>query len=325
MADLTKPKSSMDFSNGVLELYNAGQYSEAIRWIDTWPDLFPETAGTRQYWRACLAGRMGSVEDALLSLRHALELGFFYPRELLENDEDLNLLKGSPAFEEVLQASQKRFEQAQRSAQPACLRFHPSPYLATPPLLMALHGNQSNAAETAPFFQSAVEKGWLLAVPQSSQVRGPGGFIWTDLERSARELAKHYADLQRDAREAFPTVAVAGFSMGAGAAIWAVLSGVVPARGFVLLGPYLPDPDALDMFFQKRNQSVPLRSVIIVGEADHECLPIAKSIAERLQHYGHACRLELLPGLAHVYPPDFQSRLEHALDFISQDDADLRM
>jgi dipeptidyl aminopeptidase/acylaminoacyl peptidase len=60
-----------------------------------------------------------------------------------------------------------------------------------------------------------------------------------------------------------------------------------------------------------------LRGVIMMGLAD-ETIPQdnIRILVERLNKAGIACELKTYPGLGHEYPPDFESALQDAINFI---------
>jgi predicted esterase len=112
-------------------------------------------------------------------------------------------------------------------------------------------------------------------------------------------------------------IVLGGFSMGGGLAAWLALSGAIKARGFILVGPWVPDMDQLLPLMEK-DEVRRLRGYIIVGENDEVCREISLTLAEHLRAHGIQCELEVHPGLAHEHPPDFEKSLADALEYICQ-------
>lgn len=81
-------------------LYFLGQEDEAIKWVDGIVAGSPKSI-SRHYDRACLMSLMGNIDEALKSLRTAMELGFG-DFEHLMLDEDLTNLRQLPEFMELV-------------------------------------------------------------------------------------------------------------------------------------------------------------------------------------------------------------------------------
>jgi predicted esterase len=187
-------------------------------------------------------------------------------------------------------------------------------------LLLAFHGNNRNAEGSVGFWRSAVSKGWLLALPQSSQVRGPDGYIWNDQDRAVREIQEHVAMLCGQYAIDPDRVVVAGFSLGGELAIWLAMSGTIQARGFIAVGPggpYMNEPDKWVPLIEA-SQARGLRGYMIIGEQDVFCYEGTQALASMLQSRDVPCELEVHPNLGHDFPHDFQQNLPRALEFVLQ-------
>ena len=189
---------------------------------------------------------------------------------------------------------------------------------ASAPLLMVLHGNGSNGHAEVGSWSGQASKGWLLAHPQSSQLIGDDVYVWDDWEKAAQEVREHYAVLVEKYAIDPEKVILGGFSMGGGLAIWLTLSRAIKARGFVVLGPYLRDIEAL-MPLLETARTDGLRGYIIVGEQDNIGLEISRKVADLLRSHGIPCELEIRPGLKHTYPADFGQSLAKGIAFVMQE------
>jgi predicted esterase len=159
-----------------------------------------------------------------------------------------------------------------------------------------------------------VDAGWLLAMPQSSQVRRAEVYAWDDQVWGTRELQAHYADLcQRYAIDPRQVI-VGGFSMGARLASYLVLSRSIPARGFVAVGPFLAN--ALEQW-RPLVEAGPrdFRGYLIIGDQDEPCYEDTRTFADLLRENGIACELKVYAGMGHTFPPDFSEVLREALAF----------
>jgi hypothetical protein len=86
-------------------LYFLGQEDEAIKWVDGIVAGSPKDVSCL-YDRACLLSLMGKTDEALKSLRLAMELGFGDFVHLM-HDEDLNNLRQLPEFIELVSKYQQ--------------------------------------------------------------------------------------------------------------------------------------------------------------------------------------------------------------------------
>src|SRR5581483_7465908 len=102
-------------------------------------------------------------------------------------------------------------------------------------LMLTLHGNAGNAQEFASRYRWFTTQGWLLAVPQSSQVIAPNQYVWDEREKVIHEIQTHFATLaSKYPLDPLHTL-LGGFSKGGGMAVYLALSGIIKARGFIVM------------------------------------------------------------------------------------------
>jgi dienelactone hydrolase len=309
MSEMTWNELSGEF----WRLYGAGDYAGALDLITPRMHIFPER-GRFYNWRMCMAARVGNLPLALQVFEQALADDFWCDPQMLRDDEDLAALQGLPEFERLAARCQERFEVAQAQTQPALTVVQPTgagPY----PTLLALHGNSSTSAASIDFWRPAVAQGWLLGVPQSSQIIWPNAYVWNDRDRAVAEVHQHAAALAAQYPIDRSRVVVGGFSMGGGLAAWLPISGAVEARGFVAVGPYLADAQSLAPLLDACDPRA-LRGYIVVGENDQGCLKTSYEIVDLMTSRDMACEIKVYPGLGHVFPPDFDQVLPRALRFV---------
>lgn len=304
-----------DLNEEVLRLYNDKCYAEADALLETWSSRFPGRAAQAHYNRMCFIALSGSPSGAIAQLEQAISKGLWYTVETLRADPDLASLQGLPEFERLAAICQERSEKEAASARPLMPVALPPAGSPPHPALVALHGNNRNAELTMPLWQPACEKGFIVAVPQSTQVSGPDSFVWTDVERAGREVEAHYrALIQTHPVDASRTV-IGGFSMGGRVACWLALSRALPVRGFIGMGPWLKDFEAWEPHIEAA-AAHGLRGYLIVGDRDVGCYDGTAAMHRMLEAYHVPCQLKVYPGLRHVYPDDFGVTLGEALDFI---------
>jgi predicted esterase len=306
------------FEQEFYRLCGDGDYAAAYALVTREMGRFPAWAQSSYYnWRMCSACLIGEPDLALRIFEEALAAGHWYDEAGLREDADLATLQGRSEFERLVAISLGRREAALASAKPELKVFEPAEVVAPLPLLIALHGNQSNLAESAERWQPATERGWLVAAPQSSQPMGPGVFGWNDREWAVREVERHYAALREQYAIDHERVVVAGFSMGGGLAIWLALSGALPARGFVGVGAFLPTIESIAQLLEAGGGRGK-RAYLVASQRDVACYEIARTLAQLLPRNGVPCELELHPDLGHDFPPEFERGLLTALEFLTR-------
>jgi len=304
------------------QLYLKKEYAQSLNLVEREAERFPEQETAVYFWRICLVSRMGQLTRAVQLLEEAIAADHWYYEARLREDEDLEPLQGRPDFERLVAICRERQEQAQAGAEPSLVTLPPEGQCGTAdqlcPLLIALHGNNSNAPSSADYWRSAVPKGWLVALPQSSQVSGPDAYVWDDRERTKREIQEHYATLTDSYAVDKERVILGGFSKGGELAIWLVLNGTVEACGFVVVGPggpFIRQPDKWAPLI-KAGCERGLRGYFVVGELDAFCLEGSKALASMLKSRGIPCEVEVHPNLGHDFPPDFERSLARGLEFL---------
>jgi len=280
---------------------------------------YPQQANLLYAWRFCVAALLSKSDLALQLIQEALDAGFWYGEEYFRNDEDLKSLQDLPEFNRLVKISEARRQAAQAEAKPLLLTL-PLPASATQPLplLLALHGNTMNAQISVENWESAIDRGWLTAIPQSSQITGPEMFVWDDLEWGAREIKAHYQELSEKYPVDTNRVVVSGFSKGGEMAIWSVLKGIIPSVGFIAInpgGPFIHGLDNWKPILEECKSLANLRGFFLAGENDFN-LEKVKAVYEMFVSYGMVCELVVSPDIAHDFPEDFDKVLADALEYV---------
>ena len=293
-------------------LVQAGAYAEALELINREGHLFPDySQKVICSWRIEMASRLGNAELTLQLLQEAVQAGHWYGG--LRGDPDLALLRGRPEFERLVDLCEQRRIAAIAAAQPVLTTIPPEKGPAPFPLLIALHG--ANATAEGGHWSPAAAHGWFVAIPQSSQVYAPGTYTWNDRQWAIQEVRAHYDRLRAEFPIDPERVVLAGFSQGGGLATSLALSETIPARGLILVGPFLPDVNAVVPLLEEHDMRG-LRAYLVAGLRDRYCYGIARQLAEILPRYGVVCQLEVCADLEHMFPDDFDQRLPAALDFV---------
>jgi predicted esterase len=300
-------------------LYGQGRYAEALELVRGGLNAHSDQRSRMTFWAACLECRLNRPEEALERLtRYVAEGGWMTPVRLA-NDQDLSALRGRLEFARLVETCEARREREAEELE----ELAPEPLLEPPhvsgeerpPLVMALHMMGGNAQESRQYWLPVTEMGALLATPQGTELMGPGEFGWSDetVDQAARHIetirSRHPYDEER--------VVFGGASRGATHAVAMAVSGQpVSSRGFIaIVGA--PPVQRLEPHLARARQTG-VRGVFITGEQDF-ALPRIRDAFALLHGAGLDVRLEVVPGLGHVYPPDLAERLREALEFVLEE------
>ena len=268
------------------------------------------------YWRFRMAALLKNGDLALQLMSEAVADGHWYSG--LAEDEDFDLLHGRSEFDDLVRVCGERRAQAMATAVPVLKTLQPSTQPPPYPLLLALHGNNSRMEAFSGHWETAVSHGYLVGLPQSSQHYEPNTVSWVDWDWSIIEVQQHCQALCTDYPTDLSRIVLAGFSMGGGLATSLALSGKIKAKGLLLISPFLSSADNMIPYLEKRSQDG-LRAYLVASERDQYCLGIARRLAELMSQYGIPCQLEIYPDGGHSFPPQFESKLPQALDFLMQE------
>ncbi|MBA3533136.1 MAG: dienelactone hydrolase family protein [Ardenticatenales bacterium] len=311
-----------DLWNQAMEHFQAAHYEDAYQVLTTEGARFPAQSHLVYYLHACAMARVGKTEQTVQLLDEAYQAGIWYTEQVMRQTPSFQSIQGHPAFEEIVPRFKAHQAEMERNIQPLLFIEEPeggcTPERACP-LLLALHGNGQNGDLALNDWRPIVAEGWLLAAAQSSQITAPNSFVWDEHECSIREVQAHYADLTEKYTLDPTRLLVGGFSMGGEITIEAVLSGAIPARGFIVVGPGGPYMDNSSLWepLIEGAGGRGLRGYILMGEADRT-IPQEqiRVLVEKLNAAGIPCELEVHPTLQHEFPAGFEQSLQKALAFV---------
>lgn len=280
---------------------------------------YPEKAGALYNYTYCARNLAGDSEGALDLMEEAADKGYWSDPEQLAEDEDVANLRSNPRFKKILERYSELARDSRKNSKPGLKIIGPeegkTEQSRPTQLILALHGNNQSAEDAIEQWKFMADNGWLVAIPQSSQISMPGAYVWNDLAVAVPEIREHFEALQERYNIDAERTIVAGFSKGGALAAKVCLEQVIPCRRFVLMGPYLGDLKGIDAMVEAFSSGAG-KDYILVGEKDSDCIEGAKNLHNMLKEHGVDSRLEIIPKLGHAYPEDFSGRLEKNLDFL---------
>ncbi len=258
---------------------------------------FPAYRADTAHLAACLLARDGDAKAALRELRSAVQDGYWWAPRVLLDDDDLASVQSLDGWDALVAESARRAEE-HAEVEPVTVVVQP----AGEPrgVLVVLHGAQQEPLQVAADWQAAADAGFVILAPRSTQQSSPTFRTWPDQAIASRDVA---AALRRVPEAASLPVLAAGFSAGGRAALlWALSGDPAPVHSYVVVAPSI-GPDQLP------HEPLSVSGVMLLGGND-DLTDAARAAAEQLSP---TTRVDLIAGLAHDYPADFDGWLAATL------------
>ncbi|AZR74607.1 hypothetical protein BBF96_15225 [Anoxybacter fermentans] len=301
----------------IFDYYGKSEFREALEVAKLALENFPEKMSRISYWIACLYCRLGEIEEAIKTLKSAVEKGCWWAPQILLNDWDLKPIHDRDEFKNILSESEKLYAIAQSKTKAELLIFTPEEYTQSQPipLFFSIHWRQGNARSFADYWKTTVlGRGFMLALPQSSQVCGIDEFCWDDQALAKKDILEMYAKIRRDYTIKFDQTIIAGASQGGKLAIDLVLNDEIPSKGFIAVMPAIGDVEEYVPLIESAAKRG-IKGCIVIGDNDYFYPRVMELYAE-IQKRNLPCKLMVEKRLGHSFPEDFYIKLTSAIDFI---------
>ncbi len=297
-----------EFENQLFALFEEGSFQEGLDLIGSHSAEFPDQRQQLAYYQACLANSAGDSELALNTLSDAVDAGYWFSPGMLQNSVALQSLQGRVRFDQIMTTSTARMIDALAESMPSRVVFEPANDAQLPtPLLIVLHDQQSSAKLEAEQWAHLAEAGWLVVVPQSSQIEGPERYGWRDQVVAQEEIVALVAEISAEYPVDSDRIVLAGFAAGASCALDLVLSDSVATAGFIGIATNIDPARA------KNSQSSAL--FFAVGDKNVQ-LAATQAAVDAWQQAGSRCHVYQYDGGA-IYPSDMESVLNAAVAFLA--------
>lgn len=297
-----------ELSDGMMSLYTAAKYTDALRLVEQNADSFPEHSATITMWRMCLLSMCGRPADVMSAFRQGLDSGLWWAGESF-GDTDFDSVRDMAEFKDLVAESHKNCLTARTYIKPDRTILVPDDTAKELPLLIALHGRYGNKDANLEYWDVARQRGWLVLSPQSTQALNMGAYCWDDPAQGIKDILPHIDEIKLAYKVDPQRVLIGGFSQGSGMSIYMALNTAIIVRGFIGVGTWWRD--ASELACEKKG----LRGYFVTGEKDHT-LDRAREIQNTLQTNNILIAEEVHANLGHEFPASFAISFEKALDFI---------
>lgn len=292
------------------------KHEEAVELLNNLLDQYPDKLHDIVWALALDHCLNGDYEKSLDMFELALKKGFFLPFH-----PEFNIWEPLEKFERfkgIKEENERLRKQAQAEAKPQFEILKPQNYSEreTYPLFIVLHGWGDDNNMLMRYWKSEkLEKEYLVAFLQSSQVVRTGGYAWDDLPLARNEIKQMVEQIVKEYPVDADNTIIGGFSQGGMMTLDIVFNRVIPVKGFVVLCPGGGIPEALTEKSAAEAAEKGVQGSIITGDND-ESLPEQQETVKILKEAGFPHRFIVNPGMYHWFPEDFGNQLDLAIESI---------
>jgi predicted esterase len=236
----------------------------------------------------------------------------------LETEKDLDSIRNRKEFKKILKKCSQIFEEKQKESKPEKLVFYPDNFDEKKkyPLFVALHWAGGNAEEFSEYWKHVLKRGYILLVPQSSQLYGPKKYWWGNREKGRKEVIDHIIKIKERRNLVENNSIIAGASQGANLALIDLLLGDTPLNIQKFIGVIPPIHDvSFYVPLLKNGVRKGVRIYIIAGEKDIFTKK-TKELYSEMEKAGLQCKLTIIPEIGHEFPLNFDDYIDEALDYL---------
>lgn len=184
------------------------------------------------------------------------------------------------------------------------------------PLFIALHGDPGNINEFSEYWKPNVflKKNFIFVYVQSSQLYHHNGFTWTtnpiisrnDIKECYNLILQKYSIDEK-------CIIIGGFSGGAITALDITFANVIPVKGFIAIGPDLPESfsnENVKLAAKRGTRGIFMEGEVLIPQEEQE--KMIKAFEEISLPY----EFYVNKGIGHAIPHDLDDKLNRSLSFI---------
>ena len=299
-----------------ISLVQREQLKESRILLEEAKKKFPERLDRIGHWKAGIFMLEGNRAGAISELNEVLDRGLWWNPEILMNDEELEPLKESQDFHDIINRCTKMYDKNQKST---CAHLQVEGNSQSNTAIYSLHWKASNARDFA--FQwdtPEVLSNYLIGFVQSSQLYSFNSYVWDEWEVVEEDVRKMHREFKETCDLGGKDRLLSGASQGGKTAVELLLkNNTLGFKGFIAFVPSFTDSDEIENILQDHVKEH-VRGCLITGDKDPFYDQTVK-VANVLNAKGVPCKLIVNKGMGHVLPDDLAEQLQEAVDFILND------
>lgn len=308
--------------NEAIDLYLKGEYAKAYKLITENGMKVKGNAAQIYNFRYSFASKAGWNELAIEIMKEAvIEKGYWYSYNYLLGDDDLKPLQEYSEFHKLTDICKDSELEAVRTSNSEMKILYPESTVSDQkhhrhPFLIALHGNGENIPIIEDYWKPCLSRDYILALPQSSTIEYSDAYFWNDVIKGSNELKQQYEKALSEVNTDRDNIIIGGFSAGAKVALYSMLNDVIKVKGYIFVGPWLPEIDEWEHLLDKLSQKG-TKGYIICGDKDEDCFDCTGKFVDMLNKRNMPNKYKVIKDLKHDYPNNFDKYLKEAIEFIN--------
>lgn len=227
-----------------------------------------------------------------------------------------DLLKDNDRYKSIIKKFKEQFLKEKLEAKSSFIIRVPEDYSPDKsyPLLIALHWGNSSPEDFEHYWIKAVNNGYILVLPQSSQLSGFRSYTWTDLDKGLSDLKETYNKVIQKYNINREEILLAGASIGGTLAIETTFfKPLFPIKGLITVIPFGIDTEKIKNITDKTRA----RIFLITGTED-ESYESCKKMNAIFKKNEIDSKLYKSVGTGHIFPDNFEEILKEILKEISK-------
>ncbi|MDI6861671.1 MAG: hypothetical protein QMD25_06695 [Caldisericia bacterium] len=303
----------------VFSLYRDGKYEEALQFVQKIKKNYLKYLSRLYYYEACLLSVLNKKDEAIKILNEALNFGFWWSVNTLNNEKDFNSIRDSIEFKEIIEKIKKIEDKEKKLIKREYLIFEPIEIDKNKnyPILIFLHPRDSNVYDFSKYFDlDNLKKNYYLLFPQSPIKTSFDGYSWDDAETSYKEIIEILKEvLEKYKNINNQEIVISGASQGARISLEIYLKKLINLKGWIGIIPAFRDLNYLFPLLDSL-KGENLKFSFIVGKKDYYFYKIAYELNNELIKREFKTLFIENENLGHSIPKNFEEQLFNCLNFI---------
>lgn len=298
----------------VVNNFREEKFEEAIKLLNLHLEIFPEKLVSNSYNLALCYGKLELYEDGVDILMKGIENDIWYNKWGFEG-EFWNPYKELEAFQEFLKINDLKRLEAQKHSKPDMLIVKPEGFDENKayPLFIALHGGGGTMEGFRKLWKSELmQKEFIIAYLQSSQLSSMDGYTWDDMDLASSEISDAYKKIKNEYLIDTTDIIIGGFSAGSRASLAILTKSNIPFSGFIVLSP--PKPEGFSTENVKDIKRKGIRGTIISNSKDPR-FKDQRFMSELFKENGMQYQFIETPAIGHWFPENLDELIDQSIQF----------
>lgn len=304
-----------EMRNSVVKNFQEGKFEEAANTLKDHLEIFPEKLMANTYNLSLCYGSLKEYNKGVDILMKGIENNVWYNKWAFEGEFWENY-KTIDAFREFLKINNSKRLEAQKYSKPDILVLKPENFDKNKkyPLFIALHGGGGTIKVFKELWKSDImNKEYIVAYLQSSQLAGMDSYTWDNMELANTEISNAFNKITNEYLVDSSNIVIGGFSAGGRASIYVASKSEIPIAGFVVLSPPVPDGFSQDDVLNIKKKNV--RGTIISNSKDPRYAD-QRLMSGLFKENGVQYQFIETPAIGHWFPENLYELIDQSILFI---------